>query len=272
MGDWVGASGAVMTTKKGELSVRVTDFELLQKSLRPLPDKWHGLQDVELRSRRRYIDLMVNEDARRVALVRAGVVSELRRQFEQRGYVEVETPVLLSQATGALARPFQTEHNALGMDMYLRIATELFLKRLVVGGLERVFEIGRIFRNEGVDSTHNPEFTMLESYEAFADYGDIATMVEEMLVAGGAPSDRIDGDHLPGTTGRPDAAVPPRPDGRSGCGGGGRVGRLRSPPERDAGNGPPLRGRAGGDVGPRQDHRGAVRRAGRGRDLGTDLS
>ena len=183
LGDWVGATGVVMTTKKGELSVRVSEFELLQKSLRPLPDKWHGLQDIELRSRRRYVDLMVNEDARRVALVRAGVVSELRRQFEQRGYVEVETPVLLSQATGALARPFQTEHNALGMDMYLRIATELFLKRLVVGGLERVFEIGRIFRNEGVDSTHNPEFTMLESYEAFADYGDIATMVEEILVA-----------------------------------------------------------------------------------------
>ncbi|MDJ0959682.1 MAG: lysine--tRNA ligase [Acidimicrobiia bacterium] len=183
LGDWLGATGTVMTTKKGELSVKVADFELLQKSLRPLPDKWHGLQDIELRSRRRYVDLIVNEDARETALARAAIVSELRRQFEDRGYIEVETPVLLAEATGALARPFQTHHHALGQDMYLRIATELFLKRLVVGGIERVFEIGRIFRNEGIDSTHNPEFTMLESYEAFADYGDIATMVETIVSA-----------------------------------------------------------------------------------------
>lgn len=181
LGDWVGAGGTVMTTKKGELSVGVDAVDVLQKSLRPLPDKWHGLQDVELRSRRRYVDLMVNEEARRVALARARIISELRRQFESRGYVEVETPVLLAQATGALARPFETHHHALDMPMYLRIATELYLKRLVVGGLERVFEIGRIFRNEGIDATHNPEFTMLESYEAFADYGDIATMVEEIV-------------------------------------------------------------------------------------------
>ncbi len=183
LGDWVGASGVVMATKKGELSVRVDELTMLQKSLRPLPDKWHGLQDLELRSRRRYVDLMVNDGSREVALARARIVSQLRRQFESRGYVEVETPVLLNQATGALARPFTTHHNALGLDMYLRIATELFLKRLVVGGIERVFEIGRIFRNEGIDATHNPEFTMLESYEAFADYGDIAVMVEEMVAA-----------------------------------------------------------------------------------------
>lgn len=183
LGDWVGAAGTVMTTKNGELSVRVQRLDLLQKSLRPLPDKWHGLQDVELRSRHRYLDLMVNDDARRVAYDRAAIVSELRRQFERRGYVEVETPVLLAQATGALARPFATHHHALDMQMNLRIATELYLKRLVVGGLERVFEIGRIFRNEGIDATHNPEFTMLESYEAFADYDDIATMVEEIMVA-----------------------------------------------------------------------------------------
>ena len=183
IGDWVGASGVVITTKKGEVSVRIDNFELLARALRPLPDKWHGLQDVEMRSRRRYIDLMANERSRETAVMRAKIVSELRRQFEARGYVEVETPVLLSQATGALARPFQTHHNALEMDMYLRSATELYLKRLVVGGLERVFEIGRIFRNEGVDSTHNPEFTMLESYEAFADYGDIMDMVEEMVRA-----------------------------------------------------------------------------------------
>lgn len=183
LGDWVGASGTVMTTKRGELSVRVDDLTLLQKSLRPLPDKWHGLADVEQRSRRRYLDLMVNEEATEVALKRAWIVSELRRQFEQRGFVEVETPVLISQATGALARPFMTHHNALDLDLQLRIATELHLKRLVVGGLERVFEVGRIFRNEGIDSTHNPEFTMLEAYQAFADYSDIMTLIEEVFAA-----------------------------------------------------------------------------------------
>lgn len=183
LGDWVGATGVIMTTKRGELSVKVDELTLLQKSLRPLPDKWHGLVDVEQRSRRRYLDLMVNEEARRVAMARAKIVSELRRQFESRGFVEVETPVMLSQATGALARPFVTHHNALDLDLQLRIATELYLKRLVVGGLERVFEIGRIFRNEGIDSTHNPEFTMLEAYQAFADYRDIMNLVEEVFVA-----------------------------------------------------------------------------------------
>ncbi len=183
LGDWVGATGTIMTTRRGELSVRVTELVLLQKSLRPLPDKWHGLVDVETRSRRRYLDLMVNEEARQVALTRARIVAGLRDQFQSRGFVEVETPVLLYQATGAAARPFVTEHNALGMTMYLRIATELFLKRLVVGGMERVFEIGRIFRNEGIDSTHNPEFTMLEAYQTLADYEDIMTLVEEVVSA-----------------------------------------------------------------------------------------
>lgn len=182
LGDWIGAQGRVMTTRKGELSVRVDDFVVLQKSLRPLPEKWHGLQDVEIRSRRRYLDLMVNEEARRVARTRAAIVSELRRQFESRGFVEVDTPILLAQATGATARPFATQHHALDMEMYLRIATELYLKRLVVGGLEKVFEIGRIFRNEGIDSTHNPEFTMLEAYQALADYSDVMSLVEEVLV------------------------------------------------------------------------------------------
>jgi lysyl-tRNA synthetase class 2 len=181
LGDWLGASGVIMTTRKGELSVRVDDFVVLQKSLRPLPEKWHGLHDIELRSRRRYLDLMVNDEARTVARARAVVIGELRRQFESRGFVEVETPVLLREATGATARPFATHHHALGMDMYLRIATELFLKRLVVGGMEKVFEIGRIFRNEGVDSTHNPEFTMLEAYQALADYTDMMTLVEEVI-------------------------------------------------------------------------------------------
>ena len=181
LGDWLGASGVIMTTRKGELSVRVDEFVVLQKSLRPLPDKWHGLADIELRSRRRYLDLMVNEEARSVALARTVVVGELRGQFEARGFVEVDTPVLLREATGATARPFATHHHALDMDMYLRIATELFLKRLVVGGMEKVFEIGRIFRNEGIDSTHNPEFTMLEAYQAFADYTDMMTLVEEVI-------------------------------------------------------------------------------------------
>jgi lysyl-tRNA synthetase class 2 len=182
-GDWIGATGEVMVTKKGELSVRISSFVLLSKALRPLPDKWHGLKDVEARSRQRYVDLMANEESRKTALTRAKIVSELRRQFEDRGFVEVETPVLLAQATGAAARPFETHHNALDLDLSLRIATELFLKRLVVGGIERVFEIGRIFRNEGVDSTHNPEFTMLEAYQAFADYGDIMELIEEVLAA-----------------------------------------------------------------------------------------
>lgn len=183
LGDWVGAGGLVMTTKRGELSVKVDELTLLQKSLRPLPDKWHGLADVEQRSRRRYVDLMVNEGARRVALTRSKIVSELRRQFESRGFVEVETPVMLTQATGALARPFHTHHNTLGLDLQLRIATELYLKRLVVGGFERVFEIGKIFRNEGVDASHNPEFTMLEAYQAFADYEDIMSLVEEVFAS-----------------------------------------------------------------------------------------
>ena len=182
-GDWIGATGEVITSKRGELSVRIDSFSLLQKSLRPMPDKWHGLKDIEARSRHRYIDLLANEAARATAIARARIISELRRQFEDRGYIEVETPVLLSEATGATATPFATHHNALGEDMYLRIATELYLKRLVVGGLEKVFEIGRIFRNEGIDSTHNPEFTMLESYEAFADFNDIMVLVEHVVAA-----------------------------------------------------------------------------------------
>jgi len=183
LGDWVGAAGMVMTTKRGELSVKVDSLTLLQKALRPLPDKWRGLVDIETRSRQRYVDLMVNPEARRTAMIRSRVVSDLRREFESRGFVEVETPVLLSEATGALARPFLTHHNALDIELQLRIATELYLKRLVVGGMEKVFEIGRIFRNEGINPTHNPEFTMLEAYQAFADYTDIMDLVEEVISA-----------------------------------------------------------------------------------------
>jgi lysyl-tRNA synthetase class 2 len=182
-GDWLGVGGVVMTTKKGELSVRAESLVLLAKGLRPLPDKWHGLTDLETRSRRRYVDLIVNPPSRQVAVTRSRVIGALRREFEARGFIEVETPVLQPEAGGALARPFATHHNALGMDMYLRIATELHLKRLVVGGLERVFEIERIFRNEGIDATHNPEFTMLESYQALADYHDVMAMVEEVIPA-----------------------------------------------------------------------------------------
>ncbi|MGH8874641.1 MAG: lysine--tRNA ligase [Acidimicrobiia bacterium] len=183
LGDWAGATGEVITTRKGELSIRVEELTMLAKSLRPLPEKWHGLRDRELRSRRRYLDLIVNEEARRVALTRVLVVAELRSQFQDRGFVEVETPVLQVQPGGAMARPFATHHHALDLDMYLRIATELHLKRLVVGGLERVFEVGRIFRNEGIDATHTPEFTMLEAYQAFADYRDIMELVEQVIAA-----------------------------------------------------------------------------------------
>jgi lysyl-tRNA synthetase class 2 len=189
LGDWVGASGMVMTTKRGELSVKVDSLTLLQKALRPLPDKWRGLVDIETRSRQRYVDLMVNPEARKTAMIRSRVVSDLRREFESRGFVEVETPVLLTEATGAMARPFLTHHNALDIELQLRIATELYLKRLVVGGMEKVFEIGRIFRNEGINPTHNPEFTMLEAYQAFADYTDIMDLVEDVIsaVASSAP-------------------------------------------------------------------------------------
>lgn len=183
LGDWVGASGKVMTTRKGELSVRVDQFQLLRKALRPLPEKWSGLVDIETRSRRRYLDLIANRRSREVALARVRTLDELRRQFSQRGFVEVETPVLLSEATGANARPFITRHNALDQEMQLRIATELHLKRLVVGGMERVFELGRIFRNEGIDATHNPEFTMLEAYQAFADFTDMMELTEGVFAA-----------------------------------------------------------------------------------------
>ena len=180
-GDWVGATGAVMTPKKGELSVKVVALTLLSKSLRPLPDKYHGLKDTETRYRQRYLDLIVNTRSREIAVARAKVVAELRHQFTKRGFIEVETPVLQQEAGGALARPFVTHHNALSTDMFLRIATELHLKRLVVGGLEKVFELGRIFRNEGIDSTHNPEFTTLEAYQAFADYSEIMELVENVV-------------------------------------------------------------------------------------------
>ncbi len=181
IGDWVGASGPLFRTRTGEITVEAHEWTVLSKSLRPLPEKWHGLADVEARYRQRYLDLISNDEAMGIAVMRSRLVSALRRFMDGRGFMEVETPVLVPVAAGGTARPFATHHNALGADLYLRIATELYLKRLVVGGMEKVYEIGRIFRNEGVDLTHNPEFTMMESYEAFADYTDVMRMVEEMV-------------------------------------------------------------------------------------------
>ncbi|MFI5052798.1 MAG: lysine--tRNA ligase, partial [Acidimicrobiia bacterium] len=194
LGDWVGVDGTVMTTRKGELSVKVTSFELLAKALRPLPDKWHGLSDVDTRFRQRYVDLIVNDDARRVFAVRFAAVAAIRRALGDRGFVEVETPVLNHELGGGTARPFVTHHNALDLDLFLRIALELHLKRLVVGGFERVFEIGRVFRNEGIDTSHNPEFTMLEAYQAFGDYHEMMELTEHLVVT--AARAALDGDTL----------------------------------------------------------------------------
>jgi lysyl-tRNA synthetase class 2 len=180
-GDWVGVEGTVMKTKLGELSVGVTSFDVLSKSLRPLPEKWHGLSDTDTRYRQRYVDLIANDDARRVFDVRFAALGAIRRFLADRGYVEVETPVLHAIPGGATATPFTTFHHALDMELFLRIAPELYLKRLVVGGYDRVFEIARVFRNEGLSTRHNPEFTMLELYEAFADYGDMMRLTEELV-------------------------------------------------------------------------------------------
>jgi lysyl-tRNA synthetase class 2 len=180
-GDWVGAHGRVMTTRTGELSVKVDRLDLLAKSIRPLPDKWHGLHDPDTRYRQRYADLAVNADARRTFEIRHDVVASFRRTLGERGYVEVETPILHVEAGGAHARPFVTHHHTLDMAMYLRVATELHLKRLIVGGMDRVFEIGRTFRNEGLSPRHNPEFTMMESYEAYADWSDVLALTEDLI-------------------------------------------------------------------------------------------
>lgn len=181
IGDIVGIKGFVFQTKVGEISVAAKDFKLLTKSLRPLPEKWHGLQDVELRYRQRYLDLIVNPDVRKVFVLRSKIIGAMRKFLDARGFLEVETPMMQTVAGGASARPFITHHNTLDMDLYLRIALELHLKRLLVGGLEKVYEIGRVFRNEGISTKHNPEFTMLEVYEAYADYQGMMTLTEEMV-------------------------------------------------------------------------------------------
>jgi lysyl-tRNA synthetase class 2 len=182
-GDWVGATGVVMKTKRGELSVKVSEFALLAKALRPLPEKWHGLTDTDTRYRQRYVDLIANDEARRVFDIRFAVLAAVRDFLFGRGFVEVETPVLHPIPGGAAARPFVTHHNALDSELFLRVAPELYLKRLVVGGYDKVFELARVFRNEGLSTRHNPEFTMLELYEAFADYHDMMRLTEELVAA-----------------------------------------------------------------------------------------
>ncbi|HEY9904257.1 MAG TPA: lysine--tRNA ligase [Candidatus Sericytochromatia bacterium] len=181
IGDIIGAKGTIKRTEKGELSVYVNQYTLLTKSLLPLPDKWHGLTDTEKRYRQRYVDLIVNPDVRETFRRRAKITATIRRFLEDQGFLEIETPVLQSEAGGADARPFITYHNTLEMDLYLRIATELPLKRLIVGGFEKVFELGRIFRNEGISTRHNPEFTSVEFYQAYADYHDLMTLTENLI-------------------------------------------------------------------------------------------
>ncbi|MDQ6838849.1 MAG: lysine--tRNA ligase [Actinomycetota bacterium] len=181
LGDWIGATGEVVRTRTGELSVKLADWVLLAETHRSFGDKWRGIADVDLRYRQRYADLWANEGSRRTLLLRSRILSGLRRFLEDRGFVEVETPVFHPIPGGASARPFVTHHNALDLDLYLRVAPELYLKRLVVGGFERVFELARVFRNEGLSPRHNPEFTMLELYQAYADYHDIMALVEELV-------------------------------------------------------------------------------------------
>jgi lysyl-tRNA synthetase, class II len=202
LGDFIGVEGTCFTTKTGEPTLKVHKLELLAKSLRPLPEKWHGLQDIEARYRQRYLDLITNDQSRAVFAKRFVIVREIRRFLEDRGFVEVETPMLQSVAGGAAAEPFATHHKALGLDLCLRIAPELYLKRLLVGGFNKVFELNRNFRNEGTSRKHNPEFTMLEAYWAYADFEKIADLVEEMIchvaeaiiaMEGGAPPERARG-------------------------------------------------------------------------------
>ena len=183
IGDIVGVEGEVFMTHKGEVSVKVKMLELLSKSLLPLPEKFHGLKDNDLRYRQRYVDLIVNPEVKEVFASRSKIIAAIRRCLDERGYTEVETPILNTIAGGAAARPFITHHNTLVLDMYMRIAPELYLKRLIVGGFDRVYEIGRMFRNEGMDIKHNPEFTMMELYQAFADYGDMMNLTEEIFSA-----------------------------------------------------------------------------------------
>ncbi len=181
IGDFIGAEGTLMRTRSGEPTISVKKFTMLTKSLQPLPEKWHGLSDTETRYRQRYIDLIANSEVKQIFYTRSKIISAMRRFLDNRGFIEVETPMMQPSAGGALANPFVTHHNALDRDFFLRIAPELYLKRLIVGGFDKVYEIGRNFRNEGIDTEHNPEFTMMESYEAYSDYTDVMAMVEQMI-------------------------------------------------------------------------------------------
>ena len=184
--DFVGVKGTPFRTRSGELSIKVDSWSFLSKALRPLPEKFHGLKDTETRYRQRYLDLISNAEVKDIFVKRSRVISAIRRTLESKGFLEVETPILQPIAGGAAAKPFITQHNALGMELYMRIAPELYLKRLVVGGMEKVFEIGRNFRNEGIDRTHNPEFTMLELYQAFVDYNEMMNLSEQLISAAAA--------------------------------------------------------------------------------------
>ena len=181
IGDWLGATGILFKTRTGEITVQVSSLQILCKAIRSLPEKWHGLTDVETRFRQRYLDLIANEQAVISARSRSKLISTMRQYMDNKGFMEVETPILVPIAAGGMAKPFTTHHNAMNRELHLRIATELHLKRLIVGGLEKVYEIGRVFRNEGLDQQHNPEFTTMESYEAFSDYNDVMVMVEELV-------------------------------------------------------------------------------------------
>src|SRR5699024_9670507 len=181
IGDFVGVSGVMFKTKVGELSINVKKFEILSKSLRPLPDEYYGLKDIEQRYRKRYLDLILNLNSRKTFVLRSKIIQSMRKYLDEQGFLEVETPTMHSIPGGASARPFETHHNALDIPLYMRIAIELHLKRLIVGGMEKVYEIGRVFRNECVSTRHNPEFTMIELYEAYADFHDIMSLTEEMI-------------------------------------------------------------------------------------------
>ena len=181
IGDWLGVIGPVFRTRRNEPTIQVNSLKMLSKSIKPLPEKWHGLKNVETRYRQRYLDLIANRDVLNIVKQRDSIVFELRKFMKELGFVEVDTPILVPIPAGGMAHPFKTYHNALDRELYLRIATELYLKRMIVGGIEKVFEIGRLFRNEGIDSNHNPEFTTMESYEAYADYNDVMEMVENLF-------------------------------------------------------------------------------------------
>ena len=190
LGDIIGVAGPIFRTKRGEITIEVHSFRLLTKALRPLPEKWHGLKDVEIRYRQRYVDLISNPEVREVFRARTRIITAIRGLLDERGFIDVETPVLQEIPGGGHARPFMTHHNSLDRDLYLRIALELHLKRLLVGGFERVFEVGRVFRNEGLSPRHNPEFTLMECYQAYADYHDMMQLVEDLVVVSAKAADR----------------------------------------------------------------------------------